>query len=179
MQNITFDSGDYREYFLNGDEKNVIKINVSDLNFYSRFKQAMKDIEALDAEFKNRKPDSPDVLAEIDGKARGIINRAFDDDICSKAFGAVNCFSIASNGKPIILNFVEAMFPVVAEAFKSAATAQQIKLEERTDKYIKPAIKSNAQPTPFVPYSTPVSSAIDLSTLSAEQKDAILRELLK
>ena len=41
MQSIDFNSGNYKEYAINGDENRVIRINVSDVGIITRIQDAM------------------------------------------------------------------------------------------------------------------------------------------
>ena len=175
MQSLNFEIGNYKEYAINGDESNIIKIDVSDLGFVERFKTALSEIEEYQKELKNVKVPDENILAEMDAKAREIINKAFDSDVCSKAFGNKNCFSTASNGKSIIVNFLEAFIPIIEKDFESTLQAQQIQLEEKTEKYTKPIIEQSKPPIAGM-VSQPT---IDISKLTSEQKNAMLKELLK
>ena len=65
--------------------------------------------------------------------------------------------------------------PLIANEIKSAQTAAQIQLEDKTDKYIKP-VTEQSKPSIISMVSQP---AIDISKLTQEQKNAMLRELLK
>ena len=175
MQSINFEIGNYKEYAINGDENNTIRIDVSDLAFVDRFKTAMSEIADYQKELESISDPSEDIFSDMDRRAREIVNKAFDSDVCTKVFGNKNCFSPAGNGKPVIHNFLEAFIPVVENDFKSVFQAQQIKLEEKTDKYIKPVIKQSKPP---VIGMTP-QAAVDISSLTQEQKNAMLMELLK
>lgn len=177
MQSINFESGNYKEYAINGDENNTIRIDVSDLGFVDRFKTAMKEIEKAQEEYSAIKNPSEDILSEIDRRARDIVNKAFDCDVCTKAFGNKNCLSRASNGEPILINFLNAFIPIIKKDFGSAIQAQHIKLEDKTEKYTKPIV---SQPTAAPQYVGMVSQpSLDISSLTQEQKNALLRELIK
>ena len=49
MQSINFDTG-YKTYAVNGDESNVIRINVADLSIKSRIKEMYARIADLESE---------------------------------------------------------------------------------------------------------------------------------
>lgn len=181
MHSINFDSGNFKEYAINGDENNTIRINVSDLGFVDRFRTAMSEIEAAQKDYENIDAPSEDILSEIDSRAREIVNKAFNADVCSKAFGNTNCFSNASNGEPVLINFLKAFIPIIQSDFgaalKAQQSAEQIKLAEKTDKYIKPAMTMQ---TTAPQYAGTISQPnLDVSALTQEQKNALLRELLK
>lgn len=72
------------------------------------------------------------------------------------------------------MNLLEALIQILVQEIKAAQTAAQIKLEDKTDKYIKPVTISPAKP--FIPLAEP---KIDIDALTAEEKNALLKELLK
>lgn len=174
MESINFNIGNIKEYAINGDENNTIKIDVSDYGLIERFKTAMTEIESVQQEYKSINNPNEDVFKEMDKKARDIVNKAFDNDVCSKAFGNKNCLSTASNGKPMLINFLEAFIPIIQRDFGSVIKAQQITIEQKTEKYTKPVIvQSKPQ---FVGMTTP---AIDVSNMTADEKAALIKDLLK
>ena len=175
MQSINFEIGNYQEYAVNGDENNTIKIDVSDFGFVDRFRKAYSEIEEYMKKLESVTEPDENILAEMDETARKIVNKAFDSDVCTKAFGNKNCFSTASNGQPVLINFLMAFIPIIKRDFKSAFQAQQIKLEEKTEKYTKPIIEQSKLPVIGM-VSQP---AVDISKLTQEQKNAMLMELLK
>lgn len=162
MQSIDFNSGNYKEYAINGDENRVIRINVSDVGIITRIQDAMSKADNIAEEVSEREKneDRTQLLKEYDQRAREMVNDIFG----TAALGSVNVFSVASNGKPVLVNFLEALLAVVVQEIKSAQTAAQIKLEEKAEKYIAPVV---AQP------------AVNVAELSDEDKKALLRELLK
>lgn len=166
MQSIDFNGGNYKEYAINGDENRVIRINVSDVGIITRIQDAMSKADNIAEEVSEREKneDRTQLLKEYDQRAREMVNDIFGSDVCTAALGSVNVFSVASNGKPVLFNFLEALLAVVVQEIKSTQTAAQIKLEEKVEKYIVPVV---AQP------------AVNVSELSDEDKKALLRELLK
>ena len=93
-------------------------------------------------------------------KAEEQAQDAISYDDAMAALGSVNVFSVASNGKPVLVNFLEALLVVVVQEIKSAQTAAQIKLEEKVEKYTAPVIAHQhiAQP------------AVNVAELSDEDK---------
>lgn len=173
MESINFNLGSYKEYAINGDENNTIRLDVSDYGYIERFQNALAEIEQFEKEFKSRENPTADILSEMDKKAREIVNKIFCDDVCAKVFGSKNCLSNASNGQPNLINFLNAIKPIIERDFGAAIQAQQIKLEEKTDKYTKPVL---SKPPIVGMVSKP---SIDIDSLTKEQKNAILAELLK
>lgn len=179
MQSINFDRGNYKEFAINGDENNTIKINISDLGIMTRLQDVFKRIDGIIEDVKQKegqKINTADLLKEQDGIIRGMINEVFDADICAVALGNINAFSVASNGKPVVVNLLEALCRLVIQEIKSAQTAEQIKLEDKTEKYTKPI--TSVSGSPFIPYNKP-SREINIDNLTSEEKNALLKELLK
>ena len=168
MQSINFSTG-FKEYAVNGDENNVIKVNVSDLNMLSRFNEAQEKINALADEFKNIDKPTPEQLAEADIKVRDVLNYTFGSDVCTPAFGNTNCFSPVSDGKFLFEAFMEAFIPLIERDMKAVGNANKIHLENKTSKYT-----AHLNTAPIT-----VSNQADmLANLTPEQKDAMLREML-
>ncbi len=171
MQSIDFNSGNYKEYAINGDESRVIRINVSDVGIITRIQDAMSKADHIAGEVSEREKseDRTQLLKEYDQRARDMVNDIFGSDVCTAALGSVNVFSVASNGKPVLVNFLEALLAVVVQEIKSAQRAAQIKLEEKVEKYTAPVITHQHITQP----------AVNVTELSDEDKKALLRELLK
>lgn len=134
MQSINFSDG-YKTYAINGDENNVIKVNVTDINILSRMKSAMAKCEEGFEEFSRLVDPTPEQLNEADMIIRAIIDEAFGADVSSHAFGGTNCLSPVSNGKPICVAFLEAFMPIITSEIKSTMQVQSVAIEDKTAKY--------------------------------------------
>ena len=165
MQSINFEVGNYKEYPINEDKNNTIRINLSDINFYYRFKDAYREIEKYFDEIAKIENPDDEIFREIDKKVRELINSVFGCDVCTQAFGNINCMADTSTGLPVIINFLNAFAETVIPDFKSALEKEQKTLEEKTAKYIEPVVNS--------------APKIDVSILSEEQKKALIEELSK
>lgn len=106
MQSINFNSGNYKEYAINGDENRVIRINVSDVGIITRIQDAMSKADNIAEEVSEREKneDRTQLLKEYDQRAREMVNDIFGSNVCTAALGSVNVFSMASNGKPVLVN---------------------------------------------------------------------------
>jgi len=109
MKSINFDEG-YKTYAVNGDESRVIKIKVADFNLLKRVEAAMAEIESLKKKYSG-KPDE-NTLTEFDSSIRQLIDKAFDSDVCSNAFGNANICTV-SGGKLLFEAFFEAFMPIL------------------------------------------------------------------
>lgn len=178
MKSISFNTG-YKEYAINDNANNTIRINMSDLNLPHRIKEVQDFFDNMAEKYKNddRRMTSEE-LSDWDKQIREKINYAFGTDVCTPAFGNINCISPVEGGKMLFEAFFEVLMPVVEADMKAAAQAQAIHIEDKTNKYI-----SAAQSAPVAPQIAPAitvntAATPDISNLTQEQKDAMLIELL-
>ena len=133
MQKLVFDRG-YKEYQIGDDENAVIRINAADVGILARLNEAVKNIEQIQKKYENaEKAESTDaiqLITECDKDIREQINYIFGSDVCTFAFGEINCLSLVG-GKPIFENFLEVLIPVMQADFESA---QKIS-DEKVGKY--------------------------------------------
>lgn len=109
MQSINYDTG-VREYALNGDESNTIKIMISDLNLIVRINDMQEKLSDIAAGFEDM---TANQVMEMDSAVRELINTAFGTDVCTAAFGKVNCCSVLEGGKLLFEGFVESLSALV------------------------------------------------------------------
>lgn len=117
MESLKFDEG-FREYDINGDKSRIVRFRV-DPNLKERIEKAMADIEQLRAKYGNMKGDD---LYKAGVEFREIINRAFDSDICTPAFGNASPFAIVGGGKMLYEAFLEALLPALEKEFRAVQT---------------------------------------------------------
>lgn len=134
MQSINFSTG-HKEYAINGDEQNTIRVNISDINMLHRHEESVKVLESIIEKYKDIDKPTPEQMLEVDKIVREQINYIFDSDVSSSVFGNTHCMSPVVGGKPMMQEFLEAMMPLVTKDIQSAAQAQQIKLDESVSKY--------------------------------------------
>lgn len=191
---LSFDDG-YKNLEINGDPKKVIRINPTDVSFVKRIagledkakeigeKYGDIDLDGLN-ELKDLSPDEPDfgkmkkaaeTMDKVERSIRELIDSAFETPVCDTVFGDLNCLSPA-NGAPIYINFIRSIFGYI----KQELDKQNAESEAKISKYTTAAQSVSAKPEnavkPFVPYSEP-KPAIDVSALSPEEKNALLRQL--
>lgn len=175
MRSINFSTGT-REYKINEDDSRVIRINLSDLNMASRMDEMQSRIDALTQKYSGIKKPAPEQLAEMDSSIRSIINYAFGTDICTPAFGEVNVMSPVE-GVPLFRKFFEAFLPVL-KADVNAMKLEKPEVRPEVNKYLeKPQISSTQ---PLVALAQPYSqdTGLDISSLTREQKNALLAQLI-
>lgn len=170
MQNINFDDG-YKSYMINNDENKVIRINIGDLNIQKRYEKTkdkmLAEIDRIkDSEF------TPDTLAQADETIRGYLNAIFGCDLCTAVFGGTNILSPVSSGKLLIESFLDAFLPMISEDIKSISIQQKKSIEDKTAKYIAPVL---GKPTAALSDGR----TFDVNTMTDEQKNELLRQLLK
>lgn len=179
MKSINFSTG-YKEYVINDDENNKIRINISDLNIPSRAKEVQDFFNNMAEKYKNEDRQlTTEELSDLDKQIREKINYAFGTDVCTSAFGNINCMSLVGGGKMMFEAFFEALMPVIEDDIKAASQAQAIHIEDKTNKYI-----SAAQSAPVAPQIAPAitvntAATPDISNLTQAQKDAMLIELMR
>lgn len=170
MQNISFDDG-YKSYMINNDESKIIRVNISDLNIEKRFEDTKNKIFAEIDRIKELNT-TPETLAQVDETIRGYLNYIFGSDICTAAFDGVNILSPVSSGKLLIESFLDAFLPMISEDIKSISIQQKKSIEDKTAKYIAPVVGE-----PTVTLSD--GQTFDVNSMTNEQKNELLRQLLK
>lgn len=175
MKSINFNTG-YKEYIINDDENNKIRININDQNIPKRIQEVQTFFDEMSEKYKNEdRKLTPDEMYNLDKQVREKIDYAFGSNICSSAFGNVNCLSPVEGGKMLFEVFFEALLPEVENDIKSMQTANAIHINNKVDNYITEAVKA-----PTVPQiSVASNSEPDISDLSQEQKDAMLLEFIR
>lgn len=164
MQSINFDDG-YKSYMINGDESKVIRINVTDLNTSKRFDEAVKAIEELMSEIRENDI-TEERFIEADRVIREQLDHVFGEGMCETVFGRTNLLSATESGSLLIEGFLDALLPIVKADMEQAAAKSRAHVEAKMAAYIEPVISSD-------------SELPDVSSLTDEQKKALLAELTK
>lgn len=179
MTNLSFDTGTYKEYSLNGGE--TIRINVGDWNIVNRLKKAGEKIDQFIAALGSDPTDED--LVRCDKSVRNEIDSAIIcPGACDKAFGQISSIGIAENGSPVGLNFLSALIDQLAKDMKQTVTTSEIngsvqnnpldELDnERTQKYITQSKPQIVKPSESV-------QSLNLATLTQEERSRLLAELL-
>ena len=171
MRSIQFSTG-VREYAINGDESNVIRINIADMNLPARMKAVGKKLDNLAAEF-GEQPVTHETAAELDARIRAIMNEAFGTDICTPAFGSTNCMTpVDAEGTTLWQAFFRAFMAQIKEDLAAMKHQQPAvpAVSHKVQQYVSTA------PAPAVSVSNPGS--LDISALSPEQKHRLIAALL-
>lgn len=170
MQNISFDDG-YKTYMINNDENKVIRVNVSDLNIKKRLEETH---DKLFGEIDKAKAEgaTTEGITRIDNTIRETLNYVFGTDICTAAFGSANVLSPTGSGKLLIEGFLDAFLPMITEDIKSIVVEKKYDIEDKTAKYTAPVL---SKPTVTGVEAQP----IDVDSMTTEQKNALLQQLIK
>ena len=107
--NLDFDSG-IKEYTINGDPNRVIRINPSDFGIVARAEKAKAELEKLHID--PGEEHMSEALTTMDKSVREQIDLIFGEGTAKKAFGEINCTSLAG-GSPIFMNFLNAILPEI------------------------------------------------------------------
>ena len=134
MEKLIFDSG-VKEYQVN--DSGVLRFNPSDPNVYSRFVESLGKIQAVENELvakaesiktENQPGNGWAVLqliAEADKKIKQILNYVFGaGNNFEEILGGVNLMGVADNGERVIVNFLEAMQPIMIAGAENCAKQQ-------------------------------------------------------
>lgn len=166
MQSINFDTG-YKTYAVNGDENNVIRINVADLSIKSRIKEMYARIGALESEYRDTDKPTDEQYAEVDKKIKAEINYAIGTDVCTPAFGLLNCLTILpDSGKSVAQSFLEALTPIIQKDVDEYVNKIKKLDKRKVKKYLEPTAKSSIE-------------KVDIDKLPQEERDKILSEMFK
>lgn len=139
MKSINFNSG-IKTYAVNGDESNVIKVNISDINIAQRIKETEEKIDKIGVEIDNGV--TAEQLSAYDKEIKDLINYTFGTDICTPAFGNTNVFSITEEGKFLFEAFFEAFVPIITEDI------QNYKMVKKSEKFNSVISNAPAVDTP-------------------------------
>ena len=124
MEKLKFDTGVrcYKVGF------GVLRFNPADPNLYSRFQNALEQLEALQTQLQD-KEDLLDALCEADRQVKAILGQVFGPENDMEAiFGGMNLLAVGGNGQRLLENFLEAIEPVLHAGARRCAQleAQQL-----------------------------------------------------
>lgn len=134
MEQLVFDSG-IREYQINGN--GVLRFNPSDPNVYGRFFAAMDKIKAVENEMAKKAQalegtegqqegeTAVAIMCETDSRMKAILNEIFGmGNDFDKILEGVNLMAVASNGKRVVINLLDALQPIMEAGANECATGE-------------------------------------------------------
>lgn len=121
-------------------EDRVIYINPSDINIFTRFSKAEKEIDKFLEEQQNKDlNENEDFLAcleEADKYVRKQIDYIFDYNVSDVVFGEI--FTTAEvNGQPYIKVFMESILPIIEKSMKTYSNKLEKNISKYMDRYKK------------------------------------------
>lgn len=136
---LKFNDG-FKEFAVNGDESRIVRFNPCDFAIIKRLNDSVKKLDQIEEKYKNAKDNDADnfekISSECDADIRSEINAVFGSDVCTPAFGQVNCLSPAG-GTPIFENFLNAMIPIIKTQTDKEISKSKKKITEYTSKVKK------------------------------------------
>lgn len=122
----------------NDNELGVIKVDVTDFNFFTRTKETeaviektLRELEELAAKGISNE-DKLIEFTKLDEKIKKQLNYMFDYDVSSVVFGNQHCLSLG-NGEFFLERFMSAIVPVI----KNDIAKEQMKSKQKISKYTK------------------------------------------
>lgn len=174
MKSINFDEG-YKNYAVNGDEKRIVRVRVTDINLLKRVEAALTEIESLKGKYSGR-PDK-NTLLDFDKNVRDLIDKAFDSEICAPAFGDANICAPVSGGKLLFESFFEAFMPMLKADLSAAVMNKKLnppELRPEVRKYVEDPVIS-----PVAGLAEPYKPMLpDVSRLTPEEKRSLIAQLI-
>ena len=196
---LSFDDG-YKTIEFNGNPEKVIRINPADPNFISRIScikekakeiaekygdidlsalDKLKEVNEGDDEFEHLKA-AAETANKIETATRELIDSIFEQPVCDIIFGKSSCLTPV-NGRPMYMGFLESVMDFMAEEVKKNTAERRKKMKQYTNKAkqisIKPVSTSVPVSKPFIPLAQPKPD-IDIDSMTAEQKNELLKRLL-
>lgn len=141
MKSINFDTG-IRTYSLNGDETNVISINVADPNLEARIERAKTKIDSISDKFNDFGNMTAEEKESTDKEVKKLIDDTFNSDISVHAFGETSCLALLASGKFLFESFFDAFVPVIMNDIEKVSKSFAEKSAERMNEYISAAVSA-------------------------------------
>lgn len=120
MEKIQFDTG-VEEFVVNGGA--VLRFNPADPNLYARFLASEAKLQAVEAELTKQDGDMLQLFARADEKMKEIFSYIFGEaNDFHKILAGVNLLAVADNGKRVVVNFMEALQPILLAGAERCAS---------------------------------------------------------
>lgn len=132
MESINFNQN-IKTYAINGDESNVVKINTSDYGIFSRAKEKAQELASLEKmATDSESEDNLTKMEEVEKLVRNLLNYIFNADVCTPAFGNVNCLS-PCDGVPMFVGFFNAFMEILQEEMLTESKKMQANVSKYTN----------------------------------------------
>lgn len=152
MKSINFDTGE-KKYAINGDENNVISINIKNPNLLANIEHIGERIAEISEKYENI--ETPEELAKYDKEIKKYIDELYCADISSHLFGAKSCFSLVGeegSEEFIFVGALNAFNELLSEEIGKSKTSLSAEEQGKStvDSYIDNAIKIDAEYAEFL-----------------------------
>ena len=161
-QQITLDLG-VKTYDIkdpDGNVTGVVRFNPSDPGFAGRWQQAEAKIEAYNRKITEMNAagtpeiDQWPVLMEASDAIKQAFDYAFGAPVSEAFFGGASAFAMTENGRMVLENVLEGVYPVIEKALDLAASRMKMRMEAHTLPYAD-AAKGLAPGQTATPAETP------------------------
>ena len=136
MNKLNFDNG-FEQIMIN--EGNIISWNPTDVDFGSRYFKFIDDAEELIDKIQNEPKaasDERETAARVTGfgcKVCEMIDDVFGSAISQAVFCGANPFSPTKNGGFLLINFLEAITPIISDSIERAQKDSQVQIKKYTN----------------------------------------------
>lgn len=134
MESINFDRG-YKTYAINGDENNVIRVNLADQNLMTRAAEVMTALDEFKEELKSGAvTDAAEIYDRADKLLKEKFDYAFGKGTAAAVFGDLHFMTVANDdGECIFETFMKAFLPVAERDIAEAAGRQKKHIADLVD----------------------------------------------
>ena len=127
MESINFSTG-YKTYAINGDESNVIRVNLADQNLMHRLKEALSVLNDFKSGVSpNSTPDEyAERLYEFDALAKRKLDDAFGAGTSKALFDELNILTpVNDEGECVFETFINAFMPILKRDISAGMESQR------------------------------------------------------
>ena len=134
MKKLNWDNG-IQEFETNGEA--ILRFNPSDPAFYNRFLALIEKIKKVEDDISNEDENvdgkqAIHLLCKYDQMIKSMLADTFgNQNDFELIFSGVNLMALGKNGKRVIINFLDAIMPVIDDGAKKNAQATAAEAVER------------------------------------------------
>lgn len=138
MKQLSVDCG-VEEFSINGDQ--VLRFNPADPNLYHRFLMLEQQLSAMEQSLEQAQLQQGSAqtllqaLEEMDRQLKQLLTQTFGEkNDFDRLLHGVNLLATAGNGRPVVINLLDALEPILTdgmERFAQAKTQQAVEQARR------------------------------------------------
>lgn len=133
MESINFAKG-YKEYVINGDESNILRVNLADQNIQKRAREVYTAIEDYKNSIASNGAKGANLLRiyeDFDELIKEKIDYTFGKGTAKAVFGDMNCLAVANDdGACVFETFMDAIMPIIKRDITDASRKQKKHIDE-------------------------------------------------